>query len=1383
MKFSRPQLTAALLTLLAVVLTSTTVSTASAAELDLGQALMGWMKDHGGYVHPSLDIQPYATTGNADDSSTPFFHIVATQAIDKGDVLLDLPAELLVKPHDYIQVGDRVWTETIFQTEEHRPAQGHFLGTILAVYDDEETVDVLYDDGDTDHHLPWGQIMERELLCATVQRLEEEAELDDRSFFAPYMNYLLQQPHGQLPIAWSEPGQALLYQVVRSGGMDLPDLPPFLDFAGDEQVYLESCLGPEGKELDTPRQRNFFHLLNQRGWDEVMIPIFDMMSHGNGRLLNTEHTHVRHPPDADNDHQPPITRVQLMATQPIAAGEELYTTYTHCPDCENRFFGYGTPELLRDYGFVEAYPQRWFFDFEEFAPPVAFEVDLIEADEKTANYTFSWLANQRPNAMALDYFRHHLLRIQLLLKTTLAPEHKLDEIPDYEWNTVVQYAKTLDTALTVALQEAGAPELLANCNEEDSNECSLSAIATLYDDLVPPEEEIWVDDRPDTCNAGDDDENHPYHNDPVDILQTIQSPYQSIVFYANLKRNLDTCFMLDQGMYNTMYIVVFVSLRFFFLTMSIIHIFSIFLLLFLSLVTQICTSYRPDYHEMVVHNTARYLETDLKRVVFVGGGDSMLLHNILQYPTLEKVVGLEIDQFVTRSSFFHFGTQPHFDNPKVEWWFGDATKSLLMLPRSYFGSFDLVLVDLSETVASMSVTHHMNVMEALSLLLQPKGIMLKNEYNYFGEQKEVFRDALHIHWYGVPYVCSQSLVMGSNGLDLMRTPYKHIPEVDPVMIYPLLQDPNIHMGYLHDYQKNYTNPQRFCIPIEVHSSQEKQEKSPGIMMVMEAEDATVSLLKSMSKLQKAVEKALKKSGLHVTTSYLPSTVDPNLMITVMKEGYVVSRAFPDASYCAFDLQLWGSYEKQEPTKKALIEAVGSQVKGRSSSSYRIVSGGMFGISTWKDDENQRGPELESCDEPSAAEVDTVAYQSLSDASNDLVIASVLESQALVLDSTSFTVLVLCGLDDSKCPMAGKIKEADHVANVIVLKPCESIGNDGVEFLQDALSRMTSCEIETYQALSKAISVGKIRSIVLDPSAPRSLAQIVVKIAENSINQRRFFASEMTVNAPVLDLSETWRSQFVDRFRTDIFEMDPSFRADLFFNNTQDKTSLMTSVFGSGDNLFGQHLVEYVERLEGRFENLQGEIRMIRGNLFENFLTQDPIITDQNFTDADFDQQATFENWISQKPMGLQILFQFEMAEQGRRSKSMFPKSHLKAAFKTSLEQFVESKIEVESFNDLGEGQLVVAVWAEGSAILLFDGRDHADVNLFLYKENFGNAKAFEEAYVGSVPGMSRTLRDTFPRGTGRVISFMKDLGGFDDSGRPIKTPRWAPEGEKKAVDK
>ena len=41
------------------------------------------------------------------------------------------------------------------------------------------------------------------------------------------------------------------------------------------------------------------------------------------------------------------------------------------------------------------------------------------------------------------------------------------------------------------------------------------------------------------------------------------------------------------------------------------------------------SAYRPHYHEFAVHFPARFIDT-VKRVLFVGGGDSMVLHEVLK---------------------------------------------------------------------------------------------------------------------------------------------------------------------------------------------------------------------------------------------------------------------------------------------------------------------------------------------------------------------------------------------------------------------------------------------------------------------------------------------------------------------------------------------------------------------------------------------------------------------------------------------------------------------------------------------------------------------------------------------------------------------------------
>ena len=102
--------------------------------------------------------------------------------------------------------------------------------------------------------------------------------------------------------------------------------------------------------------------------------------------------------------------------------------------------------------------------------------------------------------------------------------------------------------------------------------------------------------------------------DVFDEVHVDKSLYQEITFDENLESK-DKCLTLDTTM-------------------------------------QQCTTYRPHYHEPFVHYSASYLNkgimSGVKRVVFVGGGDSMLLHEVLKYKDLEIVLGLELDQKVTR---------------------------------------------------------------------------------------------------------------------------------------------------------------------------------------------------------------------------------------------------------------------------------------------------------------------------------------------------------------------------------------------------------------------------------------------------------------------------------------------------------------------------------------------------------------------------------------------------------------------------------------------------------------------------------------------------------------------------------------------------------------
>jgi predicted membrane-bound spermidine synthase len=105
----------------------------------------------------------------------------------------------------------------------------------------------------------------------------------------------------------------------------------------------------------------------------------------------------------------------------------------------------------------------------------------------------------------------------------------------------------------------------------------------------------------------------------------------------------------------------------------------------------VCSSYRYHFYEHFVHFAAQYIEK-VERVLIIGG-NSMALHEVLKSDDLELVAVLGRDPQTPHKSFLDFETQPHFDDDRLEWWFGDFAQTLSVLPEEYLSSFDLVLVE------------------------------------------------------------------------------------------------------------------------------------------------------------------------------------------------------------------------------------------------------------------------------------------------------------------------------------------------------------------------------------------------------------------------------------------------------------------------------------------------------------------------------------------------------------------------------------------------------------------------------------------------------------------------------------------------------------------
>eukprot|EP00797_Seminavis_robusta_P035388 Sro875_g214440.1 Polyamine aminopropyltransferase (834) ;mRNA; r:37576-40077 len=831
----------------------------------------------------------------------------------------------------------------------------------------------------------------------------------------------------------------------------------------------------------------------------------------------------------------------------------------------------------------------------------------------------------------------------------------------------------------------------------------------------------------------------------------------------------------------------------------------------------------------------------MERVLFVGGGDSMLLHEILKYETIQKVVGLELDQQVTRYSFKHFGTQPHFDNPRVEWWFGDASKSLTMLPRSYFGSFDLVIVDLSETVMSFAVTSDLDMLGALALLLNPRGILVKNEV-YLDCLSSIFGYTMQAVVYDAPVVCHQVMVYGSYENDFLLHSEPKSADVETLLLQHR-EDMQSRYGIWHDYRKNVTQLHRCgAQPSAVEDDNKEREEeaersnSPaGVIMVVEVEDDAVVEYSSAADLLAILTGSLIRSGLKPVSSVVSNVVADNVVMLaiVLEEGYVMVRALTLQAYCAVDIHLWNAFEKHDNIRESLIASLGGNPMGKTSSAYRIVAGGMFGIKTRSKDQRNLGPPThnDKCesDEPdvtvAASEGDGAAMKSHG--------ASVLGNltRALV-NSKDGTIVVFGGAQgESNCESLQNL--AGHYQNVVAIMECPDLQlyDPETEF---GVEIMRNCSEGVLQKLVEIIRVKNttIEAIILDSTAPYQMGQVVAKVFSDPTSRELLMKNDaFTILSLANNEKGAWRRALLDRFRRDIIVKDPVFRSDILFqaNAKLLLSGLQLGVTTSGRPDFIDTLKDAVDRIEATTPGLTGDIRTITGGTFQFQANYEP----EFFNPRDYNQTGPLEQWLSQEPMGFQTIFQLErkdwtdMVQVGDRIEVFYEDDdfwdpgyvthiHEAGRFDVNLDDGTsetrvspkylrpvnvatissdnvvdalnfalnwilydrdngEESYQIQEFTDFpGEGCVVVGYWPGGSATILWDGRDHIDANLFTFNENLRQANDFKENLLARISGWKSVLRDQQPRGVGRIINFERDLHtGTSDDDDELELPRWA----------
>tara|TARA_B100001964_G_scaffold245130_1_gene330108 strand:- start:716 stop:3226 length:2511 start_codon:yes stop_codon:yes gene_type:complete len=126
------------------------------------------------------------------------------------------------------------------------------------------------------------------------------------------------------------------------------------------------------------------------------------------------------------------------------------------------------------------------------------------------------------------------------------------------------------------------------------------------------------------------------------------------------------------------------------------------------------------YHEMLVHPVL-LSHPQPSRVLVLGGGDGGILRECLRHVGVRQVVLAEIDTDVIDAcrEFFPGVSQGAFDDPRVEVRVGDARA----LVKEYQESFDVVVVDSSDSIGSDKALHSMEFYSDIHRALKPDGAM------------------------------------------------------------------------------------------------------------------------------------------------------------------------------------------------------------------------------------------------------------------------------------------------------------------------------------------------------------------------------------------------------------------------------------------------------------------------------------------------------------------------------------------------------------------------------------------------------------------------------------------------------------------------------------
>lgn len=659
---------------------------------------------------------------------------------------------------------------------------------------------------------------------------------------------------------------------------------------------------------------------------------------------------------------------------------------------------------------------------------------------------------------------------------------------------------------------------------------------------------------------------------------------------------------------------------------------------------------------------------------------------------------------------------------------------MLLLPEEYWGSFDLVLVDLSETAMSLSVTKELDVFDALALLLNPHGVIVKNEI-YFEKFSQVFDYTMEIY-YESPVICSQVAVLGSNNVDFFHAPvYDHGLEN---FLYKNLHQDDTRHHLLHDFRRNLAPPEACDVSVDDNEPTE-QKTAAGVVAIVNAENVASKLDFSVIE---AIEQILKGQGLSIISSHFLYETG----VVLFDEGYIAARIWDEHKYVGFDINMWGKSHLIPTIRKGLTDAVGSQP--RDVSDYRVVVGGIYGLDSWKSDFQQLGPKmkpLRNCQADIFTEGDvasTVAFE-------------IAVEEVVPLTLTNETIaLVVCG-KETNCVAKMALSKHDRVSQVVSVDHCPSLHDES-----PSLEGFVSCEVGVIEQLKSALNGRQGNLVVFDDSATFEMHQVVHSILEDDLLRQEFLTDHNIVVSWASEPSQIgWKRELLDRVRKAV-EYDPASRTEVVVQ-AAGKTFELGVVSTANDQAnfaFGQLESRMASRLSAAPYHAKVELRVIHGSMFQ----YEEELTTRFFKLEDYDLSAAREQFKAQVPLGRQSIIQFGikggLASKVSLSAVSLSLPEVSKLLSTGLAD-IDMGLSTNKQFAVGDGGVVLSLGSTINVIAVWDGKTQIVVNFFTFDQSDDVAGRFVKNFKKEASSklLEMKLRDDQPRGFNRVINFASDL--------------------------